>query len=71
MSKASVDRRRDAEGLVGDGQLFGAIDLLEPLVRVPDLREIQRKHEPLNIPCSRRISKVLGCFAVGCFELSP
>ena len=49
-----------AEGLV-TGQLFGTVDLLEPLVGVPDLREIQPKHEPLNIP----FSKVPEEFAVG------
>ena len=45
-------RRHDSEVLVGP-QLLGLIDLLEPLLRRPDLMEIQEEHEPLIIPCGR------------------
>ena len=52
MSNASVTGAATRKASSAAGQLFGRVDLLEPLLRVPDLREIQRKHEPPNIPCS-------------------
>ena len=51
-----VERQRDRLGhseVVVAPELFGGVDLLEPLLGRPDLVQIQRQHEPLNIPCTR------------------
>jgi len=44
------DRRYDRVDVVLDPDCFWLVNLLEVLLRGPDLREIQREHEPLKIP---------------------
>ena len=46
------DRRDDPEILVRL-ELVGTIDLLEPVLRRPDLIQIQEEHQPPNIPWKR------------------
>src|SRR3954470_22306807 len=51
-----VERQRDRfdDGIVRlPGQLLRTVDLLEALLRRADLIEVQREHEPPNIPRNR------------------